>query len=500
MQCQISFPPYWVDASRLEVAIRVGGDPHASRVYEVLIRFPVGCKIMIDAAIRLLALANQLALTTRRVRLDFAEGESGTMGYLNRMGFFDHLAPTVEVAPSWPHYSGAAIYRGGNTALVEIARINKDARDRNLPTRLTEALMRSCGQRADAAELEGAAWTIFCELIDNVFSHSETPLDGYAALQAYQGGDRLTVAVSDSGLGIMQTLRPSLHATSPRMARLSDLELLVEVFREGLSRHGADRGCGLKGSAAKAMKFKADLDVRLPQPACTAHTGTRRLFGKHGPLLRPSPLALGNSHRILLPSRRLTMPRRSASMKPLNAWGMNIRLRDFMDEAEGWGRAEGRAVYQRMLEFVEAHSGVTVFRISTEGVRRVDISFASETIVELARRYRGSKGFCLVDVANPDMIENWEAAAARKSLPLVLWEGKQGRIIGLAPSQGNREALSFALSRGEARAAEFAEAKPGMSIANASTKFKQLWERGFLLRRESVAEAGGVEFVYHCIG
>jgi hypothetical protein len=86
-----------------------------------------------------------------------------------------------------------------------------------------------------------------------------------------------------------------------------------------------------------------------------------------------------------------------------------------MDEAEGWGRAEGRVVYQRLLDFVEAHPGVTVFRVSTEGVRRVDISFASETLVELARRYRGSKGFCLVDVGNPDMVENWGAAAAKKS-------------------------------------------------------------------------------------
>jgi hypothetical protein len=179
---------------------------------------------------------------------------------------------------------------------------------------------------------------------------------------------------------------------------------------------------------------------------------------------------------------------------------MDIRLREFMDEAEGWGRAEGRAVYQRLLDFVEEHPEVTIFRVSIAGVKRVDISFASETLVELARRYRGSKGFCLVDVNNPDMVENWDAAAAKKSQPLLLWEGKHGRVIGLAPSQGNREALSFVLSRKEARAAEFAEAKSGMSIANASTKFKQLWEQGFLLRRESAAETGGVEFVYQCIG
>lgn len=264
MLCSIELPPQWVDASKLETAIGHAGHPHGPDVYEVVIRFPVGCKLMIDAVIRLLALADQLAYTTRRVKLEFAEGETGTMGYLNRMGFFDHLPSTVIVTPRRPTVSSANIYRGGNAGLVEIARINKDVRDNQLPGRLTDALMRSCGNRSDASELEGAAFTIFAELIDNVFSHSQTPLDGYAALQSYSGGNRLAVAVSDSGLGIMQTLRPSLQTEFPRLVGLSDVDLLIEVFRQGVSRHGAERGCGLKGSAAKAIKFNATLDVRLP--------------------------------------------------------------------------------------------------------------------------------------------------------------------------------------------------------------------------------------------
>src|SRR5690242_20501084 len=117
MQCEINFPSQWINASKLEVAIRAGGDPHGPNIYEVLIHFPVGCRMMIDAAIRLLALVNQLAFTMRRVRLEFNEGESGTMGYLNRMGFFDHLASTVEVTPARPLYSGATMYRGGNSGL-----------------------------------------------------------------------------------------------------------------------------------------------------------------------------------------------------------------------------------------------------------------------------------------------------------------------------------------------------------------------------------------------
>ena len=80
MQCQILLPPYWVDASKLETAIRNGGQPHGHGVYEVVISFPSGCKLMIDAVIRLLSLANQLAFATCRVRLEFGEGEIGRDG------------------------------------------------------------------------------------------------------------------------------------------------------------------------------------------------------------------------------------------------------------------------------------------------------------------------------------------------------------------------------------------------------------------------------------
>jgi len=264
LHCVVRFPACWVDASKFESALRESCGPHAQGTLEVVFNFPNGCKIMVDGAIRLLSLCNQLACSTRRVHLTFDEGQSGTMGYLDRMGFFDHLHTHVTVDPNRPAYSAAKIHRGGNSMLVEIARINKDSRDESLPTRLTEAVTRACGRRADAVELNGATWLIFAELIDNIFAHSQTPVDGYAALQVYSGGNNLSVAVSDSGLGIMQTLRPSLHAEFPALDKLSDTDLLVEVFRQGVSRHGADRGCGLKGCAAKAIKFNATLDVRLP--------------------------------------------------------------------------------------------------------------------------------------------------------------------------------------------------------------------------------------------
>jgi hypothetical protein len=268
MTCTINFPASWIDASKFERTLQRDGAPHDHD--GTVFKFPAGSKIMLDTAIRLLSLCNQLVTCSHRVVLDFEEDGSGALGYLDRMGFFDHLDSRVDVLPDRPIISGAEIYRGTNQNLVEIMPINPRERQQDLPAKLTAALMNGyTGDDVDE-QLEGASLTIFKELVDNVFSHSQTPLDGYAALQTYKGGSSLKVAVSDSGLGILETLRPALRTVAPSKGNLTDTDLIVEIFRQGLSRHGSDRGCGLRGCglrgcASKAIKFGAELDVRLPK-------------------------------------------------------------------------------------------------------------------------------------------------------------------------------------------------------------------------------------------
>jgi hypothetical protein len=180
----------------------------------------------------------------------------------------------------------------------------------------------------------------------------------------------------------------------------------------------------------------------------------------------------------------------------VNEFSTILKLRAFMERGEGWGRAEGREVYLKLIDFIENHAGVLVFKVLLEDIQRMDISFASETIVEVARRYRGNKGFCIIDPQNPDLLENLEAAAQRKDQPLMVTSDGKFRVIGVMPSQGNLDALTFALERPTSRVAEFVSSAKGTSLPNASNKFRQLWEKGFLLRREEVAESGGLEFTY----
>ena len=174
-----------------------------------------------------------------------------------------------------------------------------------------------------------------------------------------------------------------------------------------------------------------------------------------------------------------------------------IVLRALMEDAHGWGRPMGRDVFVKLLGEVERLPDASV-RVSLRGVDRMDVSFSSETVVEIARRYKGRKGFYVTDAASPEIVENIEAAANRVSQPICIVDGTQRRYVGVTPSAGTKAALEAVLSVPQARAAEIAEAIH-VTVANASMKLKALWDGGFLLRRENPAETGGVEYVYQRI-
>lgn len=290
----VHLPGVWIDAKKLESILLRAGDALAGTCTSVVIRVAAGCKLMIDVVIRLLSFCNQIIATTRRLRLEFAAGDQGALGYLNRMGFFDNLNPAVEVTPARPRYSGAAIHRGGNRGLVEIERFSAHREpDHGLVDKLASTAERSCATRSDATQIRGAVFSIFSELIGNVGEHSGSRLDGFAALQTYPAGNQMRIAVSDSGMGIMASLRPALRDNGDPAADLGDVDLLVEMLRKGVSRFDDQekRGNGLMLCARHAVRFKADLDIRLPsqrvllKPAANQYSPNTAYYQDGLPLL-----------------------------------------------------------------------------------------------------------------------------------------------------------------------------------------------------------------------
>lgn len=182
----------------------------------------------------------------------------------------------------------------------------------------------------------------------------------------------------------------------------------------------------------------------------------------------------------------------------MNENSTTIRLRDLISSSDAWGHEEGREVYSKLLRIVESNPSVGIFRISLEGVKRTDSSFPRESVIELAKRFRGSKGFYLTDIASQDLFDNWDMAAIKKKQPLFIWKNKDDdsyQIIGPQPSRGNKEVFEYVVSVSHATAVSCARAL-GLKLTNVSSKLKYLCEQGFLLRRDETALSGGIEYDY----
>ncbi|MCX5796998.1 MAG: ATP-binding protein [Elusimicrobia bacterium] len=273
---EIEFPRSWVGAREFENLLATQ-NPACETEKDIRLSFPKGCALLIDSALKTLSLANQLVSDGKNVATDFRD--DGLLGYLDRMGFFDALAPQVTVLPRRPIVSAHSLYFGGNHQLVEISVLNPgrevDAKD--LPGKLADRIASVLGfGTASNDDFVAEMFTVFSELIGNYFEHSESDIPGYVVAQTYAKTNSVWVAISDSGLGITHTIRRD----RPKDFRdRTDPELLIDVFNEGISRHGdgTGRSCGLYRCGQISLKHSANLRVRTPSDQVYLRPGRTRL-------------------------------------------------------------------------------------------------------------------------------------------------------------------------------------------------------------------------------
>lgn len=265
----IEFPSGWVDADKYESKLADYPDLFLS---QGIVKFilPKGCSLLLEPISRFLALLNQLDHQGIGVTIDMADCRS-TRSFLNRAGFFDLLSSGVKIFPKRPMRSTAKIFKGNADSLVELGSICPKSKNKELIVSLHSSFVDKSSVAYDTVAL-----TVFSEFIGNVSEHSESELDGFAALQIYQPrhmSDHIQVVISDSGLGVVSTLRstlnqhyPDLHSRFPDMGVDSDIGLILEVFSKGnITRYGKEsgRGLGFKSTREQASKFDANLSIRL---------------------------------------------------------------------------------------------------------------------------------------------------------------------------------------------------------------------------------------------
>lgn len=194
----------------------------------------------------------------------------------------------------------------------------------------------------------------------------------------------------------------------------------------------------------------------------------------------------------------MTNADKSGSIKNMNQTRGAVKLVDLTKSSDGWGNARGKEVGALLENFIKKHPETDVFKLSFHGIERTDASFSREAIVEIASRFRPRHAITIVDLDDDDLIENLEVAAVKKEQPLFMWHNDSWKLLGKSPTKGNIDLLNYILTVAEATTSAAAAALD-LKLTNVSTKLKQLWESGYIMRREEMAPSGGIEFIYYRI-
>lgn len=177
---------------------------------------------------------------------------------------------------------------------------------------------------------------------------------------------------------------------------------------------------------------------------------------------------------------------------------MLIQLLEYLKEPYAFGNEEGRDIFNKLQRDLAAQPEERVFGISLKGVEATDASFPRESVVSLAKMYKGEKGFYLCDFASKDLLDNWDYAAQAKGQPLIIKTDGGYDVIGPPITDSAKELLDFIMSKGVATTALVAE-KFDVSTQNASAKLKKLLDQGLILGSKEAAETGGLEFIFTAI-
>ena len=175
-----------------------------------------------------------------------------------------------------------------------------------------------------------------------------------------------------------------------------------------------------------------------------------------------------------------------------------IVLRKLLTSDVAFGNKEGLKVYQAISMYIDEHPEYSIFEVSLRGIDATDASFPRESIVSLAKNFRGEKAFYLTNFKNKDLIDNWQYGAEAKKQPLLIKHEDKQLWIGPKVNSATQELLDFIYEQPRVTTSLIAN-HFDVSIPNASMKLKKLFNQGYILGEKETASSGGHEFVYRPI-
>lgn len=173
-----------------------------------------------------------------------------------------------------------------------------------------------------------------------------------------------------------------------------------------------------------------------------------------------------------------------------------LSLAEEVQGSDAWGTEFGAEVFARInLKLLVLGEGALV-TLDYSGLRRSDVSFQREAVVETLRKHRPRLLFVATGLNDPDLRENLSLALERRGESLLVREtGAHPAVIGkrLAPDQ--QSTLERIWVVGEITSSDL----EGVKLSTASSRLAYLWKAGLCERVEGTAPTGGREHRFHPI-
>ena len=225
--------------------------------------------------------------------------ESGdVVGYMARMGFFEHAAAIFEIHGAWKRPR----FEGPSEVLLEITAIRSHADVHDVVDRVNEQGLALLTRQLQYPLKEAFQFSVvLSEVCQNVIEHAEA--GGWVATQTYTWAKRLgrrvvSIAVMDLGVGFRASLAASHAARHPD--RWDDAAALEAAFLHGQTRFpDPGRGQGLQQIRKQVGRWSGRVSIR---------SGTARIadvpdWDDGEPLEEGIPFLPGAQIGIILPAR-----------------------------------------------------------------------------------------------------------------------------------------------------------------------------------------------------
>ena len=176
-----------------------------------------------------------------------------------------------------------------------------------------------------------------------------------------------------------------------------------------------------------------------------------------------------------------------------------ISLRDFTTDDSPFGTEQGQTTCSKIQKELSKHPGTKIVGISFKGIRRIDVSFSRESVVNLAKSNLGEVGFYLKDFKDQDHVLNLKAAAEAKKQSIIILVDGTFDVIGPELGPDMKELLDFIMNKESVTTSAVVKKFPQWSVPNASGKLKKLLNQGLIIGSKETAETGGLEYIFSAI-